>query len=118
MYDIYTVVYGIPYTKEIELAANRAEGFSDDEIENFDYLYLEDYGFVFKYSGHVPEIAPGYFGEILDGGAAWEVDAKKMGSLKPTPEQVAEVQAKFDALPDWLKAASPPLDIYTIWSTS
>lgn len=118
MYDIITIIYGVPYTKEIELAANRAEGYSDDEVEEFDYLYLSDYGFEFEYTGHVVDITPGFLGIVLDSFASWEVDVEKIKNLDPTEEEKQEVQTMIDNLPEWLRDALPEVKIYTINSTS
>lgn len=118
MYSCYDIVWGIPYTKEIALAANRAEGYPDAEVDMFDYEYLEPYGFEFVYDGSGADETPGWWGISLDSGAYWEMDLMEIKSLEPTEDQRREVQEKFDELPDWIKAVAPPIGFYMIWGTS
>lgn len=117
MYDIYTIVWGIPYTEKLRDAIVKE---IPDWAEDIDCAYdeLEQYGFDFEYTGHVPDITPGYFGAVLDSDASWELDVKKIKALEPTEEQKQQVQEDFDKLPQWIKDAAEPIDIYTIWSTS
>lgn len=115
MYEVLDIVYGVPYTKEIEDAGKVEYG--EDE-PGYCYDILEEFGFEFQYTGHVPEVEPGYCGPVLWSGASWEVKVATIKALEPTPEQIAEAMALYEKFPDWLKAAANPPAICEVWSTS
>lgn len=119
MYSIYHIVWGVPYSKEIALAANRADGFPDNEVDDFDYSYLEEHGFKFMYCGIHYDIEPGFFGVELDTGGQWELDFKDgISKFYPTNEQISKVKEDISKLPDWLQEAMPEPEVIIIWSTS
>jgi hypothetical protein len=115
MYEIFDIVWGIPYTEEIEEAFAKMEGCTVEELDP--YNLEEEYGFELLYSGHA-DFTPGFMGESLDAGAYWEMNVQKIKTLQPTNEQRDKVQKMFDALPEEIKVVASPIDFYTIWSTS
>lgn len=115
MYDIINIVYGFKYTKEIEAALAVQEGCTVAELDPTNFGWL---GFEFAYTGHVPDVEPGWWGEKLAEMPSWEITVEKFKALEVPPDVKAKVDEGYVGLPDWLRNVAPEPSIVEVWSTS
>ncbi len=111
-YAIANIIYGIPFTDEIQ---NRIEpeGVLNEEIDG-----PEDLGFQMLYSGS-SGVRPGFCGVMLYRfDECSEPFSISQLILKPTAEQKAEAEAKIAELPKDVREVCLPLDTYIVWSSS
>lgn len=123
MYEIVTIVYGIPLSQDVRDAAKSILKTNSDlwcEFGDDEDAYLESIGFELLYHGSAPE-KPGYFGEALceiDGcDDGWHEFSKLAPVIDPSVLQIEKLERRYTELPDALKAWHDP-GVFLIWSTS
>lgn len=107
-YAIANVIYGVPADEGVREAA---DGLGDDCPE------LEDLGFEVMYSGSGSHM-PGFCGVQLDSFDECGDFLLSTLTLVPTDEQRAEAETKLAALPEAIRKACKPVDVYVVWSSS
>ncbi len=120
-YAIGHIIYGIPYSDDIERNIIKHEGgissfdeFWDDDMVSAE---LDKLGFEFVYTGGC-DVRSGWCGTQID-----EID--ECGNiniinlrLTPSDTQKQEVEDKFNKLPEHVKQAADPIGTYIVWGTS
>lgn len=112
MYDICNIIYGVPYTEQIDEAVPPDESVSVGDI---DPTMLEEHGFTFLYSGNA-DLTPGYLGICFKSCPSWELEANIIWEMSDDDE--LKVKTLIEALPQWLKEIVEEPKIQYVWSTS
>lgn len=114
MYAIANVIYGIPITDEIHNAINSEEC---DQTEDYP-PDEEELGFTITYSGSSHR-SVGWLGFSLgEFDECCDFPLSDILNLRPTPEQIIEVNKLISQLPANVQAVAKTPDIYVVWSTS
>ena len=111
-YAIANIIYGVPADEDVQEAI---DGLPADE-EGYG-TEMEDLGFEAMYSGSASH-RPGFCGVRLDTFDECGDFALSTLVLAPTDEQRAQAEAKVAALPEAVRKACQPIDVYVVWSTS
>lgn len=107
-YAVANVIYGVPADEDVHEAVRKLED---------DYPELESLGFEVMYSGSASHM-PAFCGVRLDSFDECGDLALRTLTLVPTDEQRAEAEAKVAALPEAVRQACQPIDVYVVWSSS
>lgn len=113
MYAIGYIIYGVPYSEDIDKLF-------DSDLENeegIEEVCPEDLGFEFVYSGN-GYIRPGWCGVRLDTIDECGTQRVKDLILSPTEEQKQRALAKIADLPENIRKLCDEVDTYIIWGTS
>lgn len=112
-YACGTIIYGIRATPAMQRVV---ETWTDTQPDYEDGWCWEDLGFTQRYSGN-GESTPTLGVEL---GGMDECNDVRVSSLTltPTPEQVSEVGRLIAGLPEPVRAAAEPPDVWIIWSSS
>jgi hypothetical protein len=122
MYEIYSVIWGVPITDEMANAFHEREQKLDPNDEDFPASFSVDDGgwFLTLYSG-TSKHEVGYLGDCISTYPCFnpppleEIDRKRE-SLTDLRKQ--EILEEINKLPDWLKAVMPKPGWFTVTSTS
>lgn len=145
MYIVGNIIYGVPmpwdmgktreifvlHATEAEIAAAWLNASGEAELPSHADLiesikqgnvddgvrdWLEAHGWAWAYHGGA-DSQPAWYGVRV--GRIDETAHVRIADLPtPTDDQRAAVEAKYNALPEDVRAALPPLGLYIVWSSS
>jgi len=113
-YAIGNVIYGVPWTEELENYYNELENKDQDLY----YSLPDKLGFEMLYSASA-QIYPGYLGVSLAKiSECNDVKLSDLISKQPTEKQKEDIRKQIEVLPQAARELMDEADIYIIWSSS
>lgn len=122
MYTIGQIIFGVPWTKELETKVEEYLEQHPELYEEYEAGDFETLGFESAYTGHCRDVKPGWLGECyadID-----EVHHVNLTELLDNIQQehstkfAGDYAKKLEQVPEFLRPMLPEPKLWIIWSTS